>query len=368
MAKRILFILSTSLAFLCSEIDIGTDVDKIGNVVSEGVVQEGWNYHDASYKSSPPQGEVYFYVKGLELLGPTFEVTEFHHEDEYRDDSHKWVFMNVTVDEKIDGLFKDFTAYKVTQECVDREGGSTIHMNITFSAITCDPITINWLKVCGEPTATRAGLNIGLSKKSSEIVTNGVVTSTFDGNTKNNVYKVATDEATTKIYMYHSDLFSKTFYNEPYIITDHEVMYPTLVGTMGKSGWVEGEILFLEITYNCLVDDGIKEELILVVELPYYHDLEIHFFKTCGVKAVSSGRLSTILFIVGVVGLGFCLAFGYDYFRREENSFDFRQGKETLKSGIEYFTSMFKKEPIEPPEVDDDGKVGLNVHTMYGTV
>ena len=367
MSKRIIFLLSVALSFLCSEIDIGTDVDKIGNVVSEGVVQPGWNFHDVSYKSSPPQGEIYFYVKGLDLLGPTFEVTEFHHEDETKDDSHKWVFMNVTVDERINGLFKDYTAYKVTQECVDREGGSTILMNLTFSALTCDPITFNWLKVCGEPTATRDGLNIGLSKKSAEIVTNGVVTSTFDGNIKNNVYKIGTEDTSTTIYMYSRDSFAKTFYKEPYIITDHEVMYPALAGSMATSGWVENDILELVITYNCLVDDGIKEEIILVVELPYYHDLEIHFFKVCGVKTQSAFKWSTILYVIGVIGVGLGIAYAYQQFKNGE--FDFRQGKEKLKDGVEYFTNRFTNRGTkESSEADDDGKIGLNVHTMYGTV
>jgi|LakMenEpi03Aug12_release.lakeMendotaPanAssembly.Ray.scaffolds.fasta_scaffold5506823_1 hypothetical protein len=42
MGKRIALFTSLcvcSLGFLCSEIDIGTDVDKIGDIVSSGKVQ-----------------------------------------------------------------------------------------------------------------------------------------------------------------------------------------------------------------------------------------------------------------------------------------------------------------------------------------
>lgn len=367
MAKIFLFLIPLTYAILCSQVDIGTDIDRIGNVVSSGVVQDGWNYHDASYKSSPPEGEIYFYVKGLDLLGPTFEVTEFHHEDEKKDDEHKWVFMNVTIDEKIDGLFKVYTAYKVTQECVDRDGGTTIHMNITFKAFTCDAFSINWLKVCGEPTATKEGLNIGFSKTSAEIVSSGIVTKSFDGNVKNKYWVVPTQEVVTTIYMYNVNLFDRAFYKEPYIITDHEVMYPVITGSMATSGWIEGEPLELVITYNCLVKDGIKEEMILVVELPYYHDLEIHFFKVCGKTATSTISLTTVVFIFGVICIGLLI-----YFRLSEKSIDFSGIKEMFQDCFNRFSRSSegllqrKKEP-EEVEVDDDGKTGLNVHTLYGT-
>lgn len=366
MAKRIILFLPFTLAILCSELDIGTDIDKIGNVIQEGVVQAGWSYSDASHKSSPPEGEIYFYVKGLNLLGSTFEVTEFHHDDEYKDDEHKWLFMNITIDEKIDGLFKDITAFKVIQECVDRDGGTTIKMNITFKAFTCDPLTINWLKVCGEPTKTKDGLSIGFSKTSSELVSGGVVTKSFDGNIKNKNYVVTNEEVTTSIFMYNSNMFDKVFFKEPYIITDHEVLYPVVSGSMAKSGWLEGEPLELVITYNCRVKNGFKEEIILAIELPYFHDLEIHYFKVCGVKGDSGISTSTVLIIFGVICIGLYIAF-----RLRESSIDFS----TLKENFQEFLNRFRrykplaqrqKEP-EEAEIDDFGKIEVNVHTLYGT-
>ena len=41
MLKRILFLTVASFGLICSELDVGTDIDKIGNVVLDGVVQTG---------------------------------------------------------------------------------------------------------------------------------------------------------------------------------------------------------------------------------------------------------------------------------------------------------------------------------------
>jgi hypothetical protein len=360
-----LLLIPPIFGLLCSQVDIGTDLNVMGNVVRSGVVQPGWSYHDAAYKSSPPQGEIYFYMKGLDKLGPTFEVSEFHHEDEIMEDFRRWVFMNVSIDEKVKGLVKDYTAFKVVQECVDREGGTSLHMSITFTARTCDPITITWIKVCGEPTATQTGLSIGLSPATAEVVTGGVVTASFDGNTEYFRYVVDAKTASTTLYMYNDDPSVKVFYKEPYTITDHEVLYPTLTGTMATSGYTDVDPLELVVTYNCLVDDGKKEEIILVVELPYFHDLEIHFFKECGEKQGSLG-ISTVVLFLGVVCIALCIW-------QRVSSCDVTAICEGVK---EWVNSVGKKtegvlrrrNDTQMEEIqDDDGKFGFNVHTSYGT-
>jgi hypothetical protein len=365
MLTQIIFLLTSTAAILCSELDIGTDISTIGNVINDGVVQPGWNYHDAAFKSSPAQSEIYFYVKGLSLLGPEFDLQDFHHEDEKNDDEHRWIFMNVTVDEKIDGLFKDIRAFKVTQQCVDRDGGTTLRMNVTFKAFSCEPVTFNWLKVCGEPMATRDGLSIGLKETSSEIVRNGIVTSLFDGNIKSRVYVVPDDVETLTIYAYLTETFLKAFYKEPYIITDHEIMYPTISGDFSKSGWIEGDILDMTINFNCLSKKGKKEEVILVVELPYFHDLEIHFFKICGKPKESAGIWGYFyyLLIVSALGAGFFVVYKLYSSSGEgiaETVKNFWNACRSKSSGL-----LGKKE--QRFEMDDDGKHGLNVHTMYGT-
>lgn len=146
MAKRAVFIavcLGITHGFLCSQIDIGSDNGKLGDIVASGVVNPDWTYQKAMHVSNPPDSVIYFYFKGLELIGPDYRVIEFHHEDESRPDSMKWVYMNVSVDEKLTGLFTEYTVFKVNQECLDREGGTVLHMNVTFGASDCDPITLN---------------------------------------------------------------------------------------------------------------------------------------------------------------------------------------------------------------------------------
>lgn len=304
------------------------------------------------------------------MLGPKFDVQEFHHEDENKDDDHRWLFMNVTIDEKIDGLFKDYRAYKIIQQCVDREGGTTLRVNVTFKAFTCDPITFNWLKACGEPTATRQNLNIGLKETSSELVRSGVVTSLFDGNIKNKVYIVPNEVESLTVYGYLTDSFLKAYYNEPYIITDHEVLYPTIAGDFAKSGWLEADPLELTITFNCLVDEGVKEEVILVVELPYYHDLEIHFFKVCGEVAVSTSLTTYVFYIALILGCLGLLFFFYSYSKM--NSSPLENISESFQFLLNFCREkssnlLNKSKEKYSNDTDDDGRQGLNVHTTYGT-
>lgn len=368
MVKQILFLLGSCFAILCSQLDVGTDVTTIGNVINDGAVQAGWSYHDAGYKSSPAESEIYFYVKGFTHLGPEFDVQEFHHEDERNDDEHRWIFMNITVDEKIDGLFKDIRAYKVTQQCVDRDGGTTLHLNVTFKAFSCDPITFNWLKVCGEPTSTREGLNIGLKESGSELVRNGVVTSLFDGNIKNKVYIVPAIVDTLTIYAYLTESFLKAFYKEPYLITDHEVLYPTLTGDFAKTGWIEGEVLDLTINFNCLVKDGKKEEVIMVVELPYFHDLEIHFFKICGETAQKSAFWKYFFYLAVVGGIVAAGLVFYKFYSNFEQNEGLSEVFKNLLNLCKFRSSgLLGKKDQSHEMMDDDGKNGLNVHTLYGT-
>lgn len=139
-----LLLCSYAHAFLCSHIDIGTDVGNIGNVVQSGVLQEGWSLKDAAYKASPPQALMYFYVKGLGYIGPDFEEVSFRHEDQFLPKGMKWLFMNVTKDDEQSEFFSEYSVYKVTQQCLDRgDGGTTLRLNVTFAASGCDPITVN---------------------------------------------------------------------------------------------------------------------------------------------------------------------------------------------------------------------------------
>lgn len=303
----------------------------------------------------------------------------FHHEDEKKPDDHKWIWMNVTKDEKISGLFTEYTVYKVEQECLNREGGTTLHMNVTFGASGCEPITINWLKVCGQPTATRDGLMIGFGKTSNELSLNGVPTLLFDGNTKDDYYTVSSDFDTLTIYMYMNAENIKTFLNSPFIITDHEVMYPTLNGSAIAGGWLDIERKELEITFNCLVSDGIKEEIVLVIEIPYFHDIELHFFKKCGnVKRTSKGSAWATWFwiLLGLSSLGF-MWYVYQQKLRGEKSFD--ESCYEAASGMWNKLRSYKPSAVvlkKPQGLEkelgsyegDDGKVGFNVHSQYGTV
>lgn len=379
MAERLVIVLSLlngALGFLCSTLDIGTDISRIGDIVSGGVVQPGWTYQDASYKSSPPESNLYFYVRGLEYLGPEFRVTAFHHEDEAKPDEMKWLFMNVTLDESLSGFFNEYNVFKVEQKCLDKEGGTTLRLNVTFTAPTCDPVTVNWMKVCGEPTIKREGLMIGLSGASNELVVDGDTTPAFDGNTKVDSYTISSDEDFSTVYLYMTDVYARTYFRSPYMITDHEVMYPTLNGTAAAGGWIEKEPKVLQITYNCLVSDGKKEEVILVVELPYFHDLEIHFFKRCGSKKAPKKSNYLGFAKVGLFfGVGGLIVYMINQYRQGETGWKMLPMGEAMAEVFENLKSKIRSrqpyhQPLdkELPDFDDDGRTGFNVHSQYGTL
>ncbi|CAG9324317.1 unnamed protein product [Blepharisma stoltei] len=384
MGKRLIliFIVAYTSALFCSQIDIGSDNGKIGDIVSSGVIQPGWTFQNAAYKSPPSEAIIYFYVRGLELISPDFESIEFHHEDELKPDDHKWIWMNVTKDEKISGLFSEYTVYKVEQECLNREGGTTLHMNVTFGASGCDPITVNWLKVCGQPTATRSGLSIGFGMNSAELAYDGVPTLLFDGNTKDDSYTVSSDSDDILVYLYMTDEITKTFLNSPYIITDHEVMYPTLNGSAMTGGWLDSERKELQINFNCLIDDGIKEELVLVIEIPYFHDIELHFFKKCGAVKKSKSKIGwgTIFFLLGAGGALWLLWYMYNQKLKGENICEDSCGESCGEAVSGLWSWLKSRKPqssvLKKPALDkelgsyegDDGKVGFNVHSQYGTV
>jgi hypothetical protein len=368
-------LVSLGSAILCSEIDIGTDVNKIGDIVKSGVVQPGWSYHDMGYKSSPPQSELYLYVKGLDLLGPTYEVKEFHHEDEKDSTEDQWVVMDVVMEEKSEGLIKEYRSFKVTQKCKEKEGGNTIKMSLTFAAVTCDPITIHWYKVCGEPTARRENLQIGLGKNSNQVVKDGVVTREFDGNIKDGYHDFGSGELTATLYMYQNDMLNKTYFGEPYIITDHEILYPRISGSMAAGGWIIEDMKELVIEFNCIVDDGARAELILVIELPYFHDLEIHFFKRCGSASESSWvGFKGFFFVLGVIGIGICISLIINRYQQGEEIVDFTNIKrkasnifKNIKSSVSKPDGLKFSQEKELPSMDSEGKNSLNAHTLYGT-
>lgn len=66
------------------------------------------------------------------------------------------------------------------------------------------------------------------------------------------------------------------------VISDHELLSPTIEGPGAVSGWVSSEPLSFTVTYNCHVNNGARGEISLILEVPYFHDLELHFFKQCG--------------------------------------------------------------------------------------
>lgn len=324
---------------------------------------------------------VFFYVSGLEI-GSEYSVAEFHHEDEKLADSFKWVKMNVTLDDVNSGFFEKLTVYKITQECFDRDGGTTLRMNVTFTASGCDPLPINWYKVCGEPTLTREGLSIGFSPASKELVKDGVPQLAFDGNLAEDFTVISSDVDVSTIYVKMNDAFSRTFYRSPYILSDHEVIYPVLTGSGAAGGWIDNTPKELTITYNCLEEKGEKTELVLVVELPYFHDIEIHFLKQCGTRNIYSApkkakgiSWSSFFFILLV--LGFCGGVGYYYYKYKKGESEFGLGPviDKIQDSIDWVKAKMQNRSYasgpydkDLPDFEDDGKVGLNVHSQYGTI
>lgn len=124
--------------------------------------------------------------------------------------------MNVTEDDEDVGLLDKLSVYKVTQECLDREGGHTMLLNVTFTAPTCDPVTISWKKICGEPSKPNEFFFVGFSKNSREVAEGGAVTARFDGNTEDDIHKVAYDEDQTTLYIYTRNTDTPVYMSPPF--------------------------------------------------------------------------------------------------------------------------------------------------------
>mmetsp|Transcript_23784 Transcript_23784/g.42088 ORF Transcript_23784/g.42088 Transcript_23784/m.42088 type:complete len:377 (+) Transcript_23784:1233-2363(+) len=365
-------------AFLCSTLNAGTDADRLDDIIKGGRVNPAWNATNPTQRISPAQSEFYIYVEGLELIGPELSVAEFHSDDELAKDGHKWLAMNVTEDDEEAGLFEKIKVYKIEQDCLQDEGGVSIVSNLTFEASTCDPLTIAWVKSCGEPSTPRRGLNVGFSPKSAELVSDGVVTPMFDGNTKDDIFIVPNDDDSTQIYIYITDPLIKAFVKAPYIITDHELVSPTIEGTGAVSSWVNSEPQGITITYNCHVNNGSRGEISLILEVPYFHDLELRFYKQCGSKKKAAAAFSwfkTFLFLslFGFVGIAFWSF--YKWYVEGTNFWDavpfgrhleqmYLWTKETV-FGKGAYPNM--RDERDLPD-EDDGKIGFNVHTNYGSI
>jgi hypothetical protein len=297
-----LFLISLAVySLFCSELDIGTDILKLGNIVSSGKVQSSWTYSSVSYITPVSQSIIFFYLKGFDSFGPKFEIESFHHEDENLPTDSQKLSMSVSLDEEINGILKDYRAIKVTQECLPGSGSASLILNLTLKAHSCEAITFNWVKLCGEPSEYRTGLHMGLSLNSSDVVEDGAVTSMFDSDLNKAVYTVPSSQNFITFFMYLRGEPVRTYFKSPYLLADHEVIFPELTGSMTKATWIEGNFLELRIEFNCLVLSGIHEDVELVVELPYFKNLQIFFFKDCGNKTLNSKVFGILLLAFGLV-------------------------------------------------------------------
>jgi hypothetical protein len=288
------------LSLFCSELEIGSDILKLGNIVSSGKVQNGWKYSDVNNEVPASESILFFYLKGLDSLGPKFEIASFHHEDEVLSPESQWLSMSVSLDEEINGIFKDYRAIKVIQQCKDQEGFASIISNVTFKAHSCEAVTVNWIKLCGEPSQLRVGLNIGFSSDSFEVVHDGEVTSLFDSDLENEVFTVPSHQNEMALYMNFQGEATRTYFKSPYLVTDHEVLFPSLSGNIMKTTWIEESFLELKIEFNCLLLSGVHEEIELVVEIPYFKDLQVFFYKDCGIQKVNSKVLGIVVLAAGL--------------------------------------------------------------------
>ena len=298
---RLFLIFLAAYSLFCSELDIGTDILKLGNIVSSGKVQSSWTYSSVSYITPVSQSIIFFYLKGFDSFGPKFEIESFHHEDENLPLDSQKLSMSVALDEEINGILKDYRAIKVVQECRPGSGSASLILNLTLKAHSCETITFNWVKLCGEPSEYSKGLHIGLSLNSSEVVEDGAVTSMFDSELTKAVYTVSSSKNFINFFMYLQGEPVRTYFKTPYLLADHEVIFPKLTGSMTKATWIEDNFLELRIEFNCLVLSGIHEEVELVIELPYFKNLQIFFYKDCGNKTLNSKVFGILLLAFGLV-------------------------------------------------------------------
>jgi len=362
MFQYLLFLIPT-FANLCSEIDIGTDISAIGNIVKNGKVQQSWSPKHPTNIYSSAQSEVYFYVKGFDLLGPRFDVESIHFENEDIESSQRWLVMSVSLDEEINGILKDYRAFKVSQICADRADEASLQVNITFKAHTCDRITFSWIKVCGETGSFRNGLNLGLKPGSAEVVGNGVVKSSFDRNLVEDNFVIPTDQNELVLFMSFTETGIRTFFKPPSIITDHEIMYPKLSGNMTEAISIYLKPLVLKIKFNCKVQNGASEEIMLLIELPYYKNLEIHFYKDCGLKK----EAKITLIVLTAIGMTFLLIIMWMHAsgRTEKTGELYQKFK---NSGTEALKRMIIMAGLKYKDFRRKQKSQEDIHTLYGTI
>lgn len=350
-------------AILCSEIDIGTDILTIGNIVHKGEVQEGWSPNSPSNIYSNAQSEVYFYVKGFDLLGPRFDVQSLRYEDESLQTEESWLSLSVSMDEEINGILKDYRAFKVKQICDDRTGESSGQVNITFKASTCDAITFSWIKECGESGSFREFLRIGLQPGTDEVVANGVVNTKFDKDLLDDFFTVPNNQKILTLYMSYSQISYKTFFKMPQLVTDHEVMYPKLSGSMMKAPSLRNKILDLNIEFNCKAGIDSEEEVMIIIELPYYKNLEIHFYKDCGIKKESK----LILIILTALGMIFMLFIMWMHTFGKTRITAECVWKVT-NTGMETAKRLFIMAKIKYRDIRSKKKCEEDIHTLYGII
>ncbi|CAG9320666.1 unnamed protein product [Blepharisma stoltei] len=378
MSKRLFLLLSISVfsfGQICSSIDIGIHFDSIGKVVSNGKTKAEWTYLTPTYNSQANEQSLKFYVMSSYPQWKDFEKVEFHHQDENKTDDLKWLHMNVAKDEEEIRKFNLSAAYEVTQECLNRgSGGTKLHLNVTFYMADCPPISINWMKICGEQGQTRDGLSIGFSTKSSEIAENGKLKPAFDQKTKDDAYLVPFEEETTIIYLHMQEDTGKVYYNSPFIITDEKVIYPVLNGSAERPGWLDQNPKELEISYNCLVDNGKVVEIFLVIELPYFQNIQAHFYKQCGSKKLSSSFSLFWAFIYLLTGgsiAAYLIAYVYSQHRNGEKGWDLVPFGQHIK-GLFRTTVHLKPKSGQPQDMDlpdlNDDSLEINVQSQYGTV
>lgn len=345
-------------AILCSEIDIGTDILTIGNIVHKGEVQDEWAPDSPSNVYSNAQSEVYFYVKGFDLLGPRFDVKSLRYAGE-----QSWLSLSVTMDEEINGVLKDYRAFKVMQVCDDRSGERSAQVNITFKASSCDAIVFSWVKECGESGSFREWLQVGLHPGTDEVVANGVVNTKFDKNLVDEFFTVSNSQKELTLYMSYSQTSYKTFFKTPQLTTDHEVMYPKLSGSMMKATSLQNKVLDLNIEFNCKPGTNTEEEVMIVIDLPYYKNLEIHFYKECGIK--KEARL--ILIILTALGMIFMVFIMWMHAIGKTKM----TGEWVWKAkniGMETLQRLFILAKVKYRDLSRKEKIEEDIHTLYGII
>jgi hypothetical protein len=61
----------------------------------------------------------------------------------------------------------------------------------------------------------------------------------FDDNLRSEYYVISDNEDSTQFWIYMSDPSISTYIRPPYVLTDHEVLYPAISGTAARGGWLD---------------------------------------------------------------------------------------------------------------------------------